>query len=102
MSILNKKTQNDKGVPIMLDKPRHIKYDLNAFEKVYKLTGMNLLDGKTLTQMVTPEDFKILLWAGLIHEDKRLTLEQVGAMVSMGNIGVLTEVFKAIAPGKKT
>jgi hypothetical protein len=39
-----------------------------------------------------------MLWAGLVHEDKSLTIEQVGEMVHLGNMNeVMGAITKAIS-----
>jgi len=86
-------------VKITLDRERSLHYNLNALESFQEATGKNLFDEKTVKQIqesITPRDIKALLWAGLIHEDKMLTLEQVGEMVHVGNIRAISaELFKA-------
>lgn len=74
---------------IVLDKERNLQLDLNAMKKFHELTGRNLLGGG-LTN-ITPGELIAFLWCCLIHEESDLTQEQVGAMVSIDNIGTVTE-----------
>lgn len=72
-------------VSITLDKKRSLLLDLNAMVNVEEATGKNLLQGDSLNNL-SAKDLRALLWACLLHEDKELTLEQVGGMVHSGNM----------------
>ena len=77
------------AVTIELDKERHLLLDLNAMITFQETTGKNLFSadtGKTLSKNMSPADLRALLWACLIHEDEKLTLEQVGSWIHTGNI----------------
>lgn len=67
------------GVTINLDKPRTLRYGINALVKVEDLTG------KSITALdlshVGIKDLLIIVYAGLCHEDKTLTLEKVGDLI---------------------
>lgn len=80
---------------VILDKERELKYDLNALELVEELTGQSL---DKATQNLTMKTLKVLLYSGLVHEDKELTMEAVGSLVNMDNLkdvsGALAECFK--------
>lgn len=67
------------SVTINLDKPRTLRYGINALAKIEDLTGKPLskLD---LTQ-VGIKDILIITYAGLAHEDKDLTIEKVGDLI---------------------
>ena len=67
------------GVTINLDKPRTLRYGINALVKVEDLTGKNItaLD----LSHVGIKDLLIIVYAGLCHEDKDLTLEKVGDLI---------------------
>lgn len=70
-------------IAIELDKERHLRFDLNAYAAFEKETGVEMFDleGKFSATVI-----RALLWASLLHEEKTLTLEQVGAMVHAGNM----------------
>lgn len=78
-------TKTNPAVKIMLDKPRTLKFDLNALAAFEDTTGKSFLRGLSLSGLTT-KDLRALIWAGLLHEDPALTLEQVGAMVHAGNL----------------
>ena len=97
------------AVTITLDKERRLKMDLNAMYAFEEATGKSLFNGKTLESFqkeFTARDLRALLWACLLHEEKTLTIEQVGTWVNMGNIKEITKqvmlAFTASMPeGKK-
>jgi len=77
-------------VQIELDKPRNLRFDFAAFMAFEKETGKNILQ-ENVWGNITATDLVTLLWAALKHEDKDLTLEQVGSMIHLGNIKEITQ-----------
>ncbi|MED4840395.1 hypothetical protein P9695_08755 [Weizmannia sp. CD-2023] len=83
-------------VEVELDKVRHIRYTMNALAEIEDKLGYGLadLDGKQLKI----KEVRVILWAGLIHEDPELTEEQVGDMIDLGNMqyvqGKMSEAFE--------
>ena len=79
-----------KGVLIELDKPRTLRYGLNALviieEQIGKpLTGLDFNN-------VSVKDLRAILYAGLFHEDKSLTPEKVADLVDeFSNIEAISE-----------
>ncbi len=61
--------------PIQLDKSRNFKYGMKAIslvEKKFKKPIMKVdMGGLTMEEMAT------IIWAGLVHEDKNLSVERV-------------------------
>ncbi len=86
------KTRTIKLVKIMLDKERTMLLDLNGMVAFEEVTGRSLLKGLRFSDL-TSKDVRALLWACLIHEDKDLTLEQIGKMITMQNYN---DVFENI------
>lgn len=73
----------DGSVPIMLDRQRTLKGDLNALCSVEEATGRSVFsEGEYMRLMTTFSGQRALLWAFLRHEDPRLTLEQVGDLLA--------------------
>ena len=71
---------NDNLVPtkkIKFDKERTLRLDLNALCRAEKVTGRNFLLGG----LANPDYNAILalIWAMLLHEDPKLTFEEVGS-----------------------
>lgn len=71
-------------VDIELDKPRVVKYDLNAFAEIED--RFNVPVSKIGEIEMGLKQVRTLLWAGLIHEDEALTEKQVGALVDFSNL----------------
>ena len=84
-------------VQIDLDKERHLKFDLNALCEIEILTGQSFSDLDASMQTI-----RIVLWAGLIHEDADLTLQDVGKLIHGGNLAevnrAVSEAFGATMP----
>lgn len=76
--------KNSPLVPIVLDKERNLKLDLNALEAFEKVSGKSLSD---LGDGIDTVTMKYLIWATLLHEDPDLTPHDVGAMIHIGNLG---------------
>jgi hypothetical protein len=106
--------QNIKPVPIVLDKERHLLYDVNALIDLGDELGLNLLTaegwqeltGKMVRDDVTGEEtfvsvqphfrrVRAIVWAGLRHEDETLTVRQVGAMLDPTNLAPVIEAYQA-------
>ena len=68
-----------KGISINLDKPRTLRYGINALAKIEDITGrpITALD----LNRVGIKDLLVFVYAGLYHEDKDLTVEQVGNII---------------------
>lgn len=112
-----------KKVPITLDKPRTLLYDVNALIDLGDALNLNLMTaagweelfGKVVTpapqtmddkpepvfQAAPPSFAKVraIVWAGLRHEDESLTVRQVGALLDPANLApaikAYTEAFQA-------
>ncbi len=66
-------------VTVELDKPRQLRYGMNAMVIVEdllnkKISQINLLD-------LSFKELRVLAFAGLYHEDKSLTLDAVGDII---------------------
>jgi hypothetical protein len=84
---------NERGeVKIQLDKERTLKFTLNSLvyaeEQGLDLQGMNGKDAK-----LKLKDLRVLLVAGLMHEDKELTEESVGEMIDIQNLKPISEAL---------
>lgn len=57
-------------------KPRNLKFDINAIANVERelKTGLNSIMGERMGLDV----LRVMLWAGLKHEDQSLTVEKIG------------------------
>ena len=61
-------------IEIKLDKVRHLKFGHNALCAMEEVLGGPM----TETVLASHRGQRALLYAGLLHEDRRLTLEQAG------------------------
>lgn len=67
------------GVTIVLDRPRTLRYGMNALAKIEDITGKSMMSLDL--DNVCIKDLLAIVYAGLYHEDKKLTLEQVGDLI---------------------
>jgi len=68
-----------RGVTIELDKPRTLRYGINALAKVEDITGKSIMSLDL--NSVGIKDLLVIIFAGLYHEDKTLTVEAVGDLI---------------------
>jgi len=89
--------------PIKLDKMRNFRYGMKALSLIEKKLQKPL--SKIDWDNLTMEDAAIIIWAGLVHEDKDLTPEKVMDIIDEHSDieTVFKEMSKAIqeAFGKK-
>ena len=96
MGALLKKVRPQK-VQLMLDKPRNLVYDLNAFAELEEQFGtiekaMEALEGGKIKAVIS------ILWAGLVHEDETLTPKQVGSIIGLTDLQEVADALgKAIS-----
>lgn len=68
-----------KGITIVLDKPRTLRYGMNALAKIEDITGKSILSLDL--NKVGIKDLLGIVYGGLYHEDKTLTPEKVGDLI---------------------
>jgi hypothetical protein len=61
--------------PVEIDKVRNFRYGMKALSLIEKKFNRPL--SKIDMQNLTIEESAVLIWAGLVHEDKELTVEKV-------------------------
>lgn len=86
---------------INLDKERHLKYNLNALITAEKITGKKLAELGGEKGSFDLEFLRAMLYAGLIWEDKELTLEDVGDLIDMENLEYVTDRLGEAMQGLK-
>lgn len=91
------------AVPVPIGgKERHLKLDLNAMASFEEATGKSVfaLD----VSQLGAKDLRALLWACLLHEDKKLTPEEVGSWITLENMqdvaAGISAAFAAAMPAK--
>jgi len=89
--VSNVRDVRSKPIPIMLDKQRHMKFDLNAFAEIEEQYGsveaaMDALEQGSIKAL------RIVLWAGLIHEElddkgeAKITPKFIGSLISIQDL----------------
>jgi hypothetical protein len=77
------------NVSVELDKTRNLRYTMNALAEIEDSLGVPLAEMGNI--QMTMKNVRVILWAGLIHEEPELTQEQVGEMVDLGNMQEVQE-----------
>ena len=77
-------------VPLVLDKPRTIKFDLNAFAELEEKYG-SMEKAFSAMRSGSIKAARTLLWAGLLHEDESLTERKVGSLVTLENLNAVMD-----------
>ena len=78
------------GVIIELDKPRTLRYGINAMIVVEDMVGVPIT--KLDLESISMKDLRSIMYAGLVHEDKSLTPESVGGLIDeYSNIEIMAE-----------
>lgn len=65
---------------IELDRPREVRFDFNAIADIEEMAG------KSIAVLLSEENLgfntiRLLMWAGLKHDDEKLSKQQVGTMI---------------------
>jgi hypothetical protein len=94
------------GVQLTLDRQRTLRLPFNSLVALGKATGQNPLKGEFWSNFDDPERIRVTLWACLLHEDPKLTIEQAGELVTMDRLGeiasAIADTIHATMPAKKT
>lgn len=88
-----------KTAVITLDKERTMKYPVFSLIRLQKETGIKLTD---LSDPEKAQDLEVivsLIWAGLIHEDRELTIEDVGNMLDLSDLTEVSTVMAEVLNG---
>lgn len=87
-----------KMVKITLDKERNLYFNLNSLEIIEELTGKSI---DKITENMNMKSLKAIVYAGLVHEDKSLTVEAVGEMIGFNDISRVSEAIGEAFGGLK-
>lgn len=74
-------------INVELDRPRTLVISLNALCKAEEVTGESFLAGEPAFSSIRV--MRALVWAGLLHEDPTLTLDQVGDLIEEAGTDVI-------------
>lgn len=83
-------------VKVMLDKERTLKFDLNALVDVEDNLGFSLAE---LEDKMSIKTLRVLLHAGLLHEDPELTQQDVGRMIDFENLAEVQDALSKALGG---
>lgn len=87
-------------VEVELDKTRTLRYTMNALAEIEDQLGVPLSEMENIS--MTMKNIRVILFCGLMHEDKELTQEDVGEMVDLQNMEeVQKKVAEAFGSGAK-
>lgn len=91
-----------RSVGITLDKERSLRYNINALADLEEITGLNIGE-IALSGGMSIRIMRALLWAGLRHESKDLTLREAGNLLQkfMDNKGDFNELGEKILEAMK-
>jgi len=76
------------SVLITLDKQRNIRLNTNALVKVEEVLGRAISEFGTSFGI---REIRAMLWAGLLHEDKSLTLDNIGDLIDEAGFEYVAE-----------
>lgn len=82
-------------VPIELDKVRNLQLDFNALADIEEKTGRNMLS-RGAWDGISASHMRVFLWAMLRHEEPTLTVEAVGAMLTIDTLPLIEQAFNKI------
>lgn len=77
-----------KSVPIMLDKPRNLRYDMNAYVYLEDTFG-GVQEALESLQQGRVKSVLEILKAGCLHEDENVTTQQIGSGIGLPDLEVL-------------
>jgi hypothetical protein len=72
---------------------RHLAFDFNAIVLAEKATGVNLL--KAIVGDIDATKIRGLLWASLLRENPKLTLDEVGSWIKPRNVATIHQALIA-------
>lgn len=81
----------DLGVKIVLDKERHLKFNFNTLVDLEEKYGSVDKMGEVLASNPKMKDIRYILYCTLKHEDKTLTEEKTGEIISLNQIRDITD-----------
>ena len=71
-----------KGIKVKLDKKRHLLITTDAIAAYERITGKQLVARSTIVNF-SSRDLVVFVWACLLHEDSKLTLDEVAEMIKL-------------------
>lgn len=94
--------RTNKIVDIDLDGPRQLKLNMNTVASFEERTGKSIGAVKDELGRVPMSTFRVLLWAMLVTDEPKMTIEEAGALVDFGNLEYVTQkISECMSSGKK-
>ena len=88
---------NFEGIPIQLDKERHLRFTLYGARKLKQAVGIDVLKGFNLGDMGV-EELTAFIFACLVWEDDTLTLDAVSKMIDVKDMTAISnQIAQAVA-----
>jgi hypothetical protein len=81
-----------QAFPVKLDKQRNFRFTFNAFCELEDVLDRPLTE---LQKGFKMKDLRALVWAGLLHEEPELTIEQAGDLIDEAES--IEEVAEAVS-----
>jgi hypothetical protein len=78
---------------VTLDRERTLKFDVNALVAAEEKTGRNWFDLAGSSRKLRFTDVRALLWAGCLHEDPDLTVEDAGRLIKRKHVGPVCDAI---------
>jgi len=74
---------------------RHLRYDFNALVALEEVLGSPMSEvGNLVSGSVRLKDLRAIIWAGLLHEDKSLTEEDVGGWIEIPELADVADKIR--------
>ena len=85
-----------RGMRLELDRTRYLRFTLGALRRIEQLSGLGIEQQEELAEWSKTLDGVVgMLWAGLVHEDPDLTVEDVYEIVDIQNFGQIRAAIDA-------
>lgn len=93
-----------EGTIMLPDGEYTIRIDFNALAEVEEITGKNMMDASAF-QSLSAKGIRTILWVFIKQRHPEVTIEKVGANLSMGNMAyvlqTITKVWLKAMPKKE-
>ena len=81
-----------RAAKVTLDKDRNFVFDLNTMARYEDVTGKSSFK---IAEELSASSIRALLWAGLVHEDEALTLQDVGSLITPFNMESISNAINS-------
>ncbi|APT46585.1 hypothetical protein [Bacillus safensis] len=88
-----------KTVDVMLDKERKLAFPIMSLIRLKKEHGIQLKDLQDKEKAEDMETILAIIWAGLVHEEPELTMDEVGYMIDITELPTISEKLSVVFQG---